>query len=506
MALSVSCLRFCLSRCPRQGRGIPRGEAARRFTGPVRSDILIILTGGDRNVADKEYDLVVLGAGSGGVRAARLAAARGARVAVVEQERIGGTCVLRGCVPKKLLVMGAHFAEDLADMAGFGWTIGAAEFDWPRLIAAKNAELARLEGVYARLLRDSGVTVIPGRASLTDAHNVQVGERRLAAHHVVIATGGQPLLPAVPGIEHAITSDQALDLMHLPRRVAIVGGGYIAVEFAGIFNALGVKVCQILRGDTVLRGFDGDIRAALAEEMIRRGVTLHCETVVNSIEKTAEGYSLCFSGAETLETDLVLYATGRRPNSDGLGLDKIGVRRDAHGAIVVDAYSRTSVDTIFAIGDVTNRMNLTPVALAEAQAVIETIFGDRPKAMTYANIPTAVFSQPPIATVGLTEEAARRQGDLDIYHSRFRPMRNVLAGRDERSMMKMIVDRASDRVLGIHMVGADAPEIIQGFAVALTCGVTKSQIDATIGIHPTAAEELVTLRDRRPDPVPAVED
>jgi glutathione reductase (NADPH) len=314
-------------------------------------------------------------------------------------------------------------------------------------------------------------------------------------------------MPPVPGIEHAITSDEALELPRLPRRAAIVGGGYIAVEFAGLFAALGVRVTQILRGDTVLRGFDADVRASLAEEMTRKGIDLRCETVVRSIAKTGDGFSLLLGDDETIEADTVLYATGRRPNTDGLGLVEAGVTLDANGAVVVDPFSATSAPSIFAVGDVTDRMNLTPVALAEARALIDTLYRGRPTAMSYDNIATAVFSMPPVATVGLTEEQAReRNGAVHVYLSRFRPMRHTLSGREERSMMKMLVDPVTDRVLGIHMVGADAPEIIQGFAVALTCGATKAQIDATLGIHPTAAEELVTMRDRRPDPTPEAED
>ncbi len=446
-----------------------------------------------------DFDLITLGAGSGGVRASRLAAAAGWRVAVVEESRVGGTCVMRGCVPKKLLVYGAHFAEDLTDSLGYGWNIEGLDFDWARLVAAKNAELHRLEGVYNRILRDNGVTVIEGRGRLADSHTVMVGGEAYTAKTILIATGGRPSLPDVPGIEHAVTSNEALDLMQLPERVVIVGGGYIAVEFAGIFNALGVKVSQILRGDTVLRGFDQDVRAALAEEMIRKGVDLRCETVVRSIERSGRSYSLRLSGDETIETDLILYATGRSPNSAGLGLEGVGVAVNRDGAIVVDAYSRTSVENIWAVGDVTDRVNLTPVAIAEAMAFVKTAIQGTPTAMAYDNIPSAVFSQPPIGTVGLTEdEARRRHGEVDVYLSRFKPMRNILAGRDERTMMKLIVERASDRVVGVHMVGQDAPEILQGFAVALTCGATKAQFDATVGIHPTAAEELVTMREPRP--------
>ncbi|MGE5476839.1 MAG: glutathione-disulfide reductase [Bacteroidales bacterium] len=455
-------------------------------------------------MAQYDFDLITLGAGSGGVRASRLAAQLGKRVAVVEESRVGGTCVMRGCVPKKLLVQGAHFAEDIADAEGFGWTIGDVSFDWARLIVAKNAELNRLETVYKRILRDNGVELLSGRGVVVDPHTVEVNGTRHTAERILIATGGRPALPAVPGIQYAITSNEALDLMQLPKRMVIVGAGYIAVEFAGIFNSLGVQVTQVLRGDTVLRGFDQDVRAALAEEMAKKGVDLRCETVVKSIERVDGSYSLRLSGDETLETDLVMYATGRRPNSDGLGLEAAGVTLNAMGAVVVDDYSATSVPSIFAIGDVTDRMNLTPVALAEARALIDTLYGGKPATPDYGNVPTAVFSMPPVGTVGLTETQARERCGcgIDVYLSRFKPMRNTLSGRDERTMMKMIVDRASDRVLGIHVVGADAPEMVQGFAVALKCGVTKAVLGSTIGIHPTAAEELVTMRDRRPDPSP----
>lgn len=455
-----------------------------------------------------EFDLVTIGAGSGGVRASRMAARLGKKVAVAEESRVGGTCVMRGCVPKKLLVMAGHFAEDFADAAGFGWDVGAPSFDWARLISAKNAELNRLEGIYNRLLRDCGVEVVEGRGVVVDPHTVEIGGKRLTAQNILIATGGRPSLPDIPGIEHAITSNEALDLLQLPNSIAIVGGGYIAVEFAGIFNALGVAVTQIIRGEATLRGFDQDIRAGLDEAMAAKGIDLRRETRVLSIEKVPGGYDLSLSGDETLRVDLVMYATGRAPNTAGLGLVEAGVRLDANGAVVVDDFSRTSVQSIFAIGDVTDRMNLTPVALAEGMALVDTLFLGAPTRVDYDNVPTAVFSMPSIATVGLTEEQARaRLGcGIDVYVSRFKPMRNTLSGRDERTLMKMVVDRASDRVLGIHVLGPDAAEMVQGFAVALKCGATKAQVDATIGIHPTAAEELVTMRDKRPDPSPECQD
>ena len=455
-----------------------------------------------------DFDLVTIGAGSGGVRASRMAARLGKTVAVAEESRVGGTCVMRGCVPKKLLVMGAHMAEEIEDAAGFGWDIGAVSFDWGRLVSAKNAELNRLEGVYNRILRDSGVTVLEGRGTVVDAHTVAVGDKRYSAEHILIATGGRPSLPNIPGIEHAITSNEALDLLQLPKSIAIVGGGYIAVEFAGIFNALGVKVTQILRGEATLRGFDQDVRAALDEALVAKGVDLRHDTLVLSIEKVAGGYDLRLSGDETLRVDLVMYATGRAPNTAGLGLMEAGVRLDANGAVVVDALSQTSVPSIYAIGDVTDRMNLTPVALAEGMALVNTLYLGNPTTVDYENIPTAVFSMPPISTVGLTEEQARAKCGcaIDVYVSRFKPMKNTLSGRDERTLMKMIVDRATDKVLGLHVLGPDAAEMVQGFAVALKCGATKAQVDATIGIHPTAAEELVTMRDKRPDPSPECQD
>ncbi len=446
-----------------------------------------------------DFDLIALGAGSGGVRAARLAAQAGRRVAVVEQGRVGGTCVMRGCVPKKLLVVGAGFADDLADSLGFGWSLEGAGFDWARLVAAKNAELNRLEGVYRRLLHDSGVTLIEGWGELADAHTVTVGARSYTADTILIATGGRPALPAVPGIEHAVTSDEALDLMQLPERVVIVGGGYIAVEFAGIFNALGARVTQAVRGETVLRGFDDDVRATLAEAMVARGVDLRAGTEVRSIGRHGHGYDVLLSSGETVEADLVLYATGRVPNTAGLGLERAGVAVNAKGAVVVDGCSRTTAGNIWAVGDVTDRIKLTPVAIAEAMAFVNTAIHGLATTMSYDAIPSAVFSLPPIGTVGLAEaEARRRHGEVDVYLSRVRPLRNVLAGRDEHTMIKLVVERRSGRVLGVHMVGADAPEIIQGFAVALKCGATKAQFDATVGIHPTIAEELVTMRERRP--------
>ncbi|NQV82985.1 MAG: glutathione-disulfide reductase [Rhodospirillales bacterium] len=452
-----------------------------------------------------DYDLITIGAGSGGVRASRRAAAMGKRVAVIENLRVGGTCVMRGCVPKKLLVIGSHFGDDFEDAAGYGWTVQPPAFDWPTLIGAKAQELDRLEGVYHRILRESGVEEITGTGRVADAHAVTIdgpdATRTISAETILVATGGWPHLPDLPGIEHAITSNEALDLAELPKRIAIVGGGYIAVEFAGIFNGLGSQVTEIIRAPQILRGFDEDVRDVLAEEMEKKGITIRRECVVRSIEKTATGLSVRFPYGDEIEVDQVMYATGRKPNTAGLGLEEAGIALNAKGAIEVDEFSKTTVPSIYAIGDVTDRVNLTPVALAEGEAFVRTVYGSGPSSVDYTNIASAVFSQPPIGSVGLTEDEALAElggrDAVDVYLSRFTPMKYTLSGRDEKTMMKIIVDATTDRVLGCHMVGLDAPEIIQGIAVALKCGATKAQFDATIGIHPTAAEEFVTMRDKR---------
>ncbi|MBM3565635.1 MAG: glutathione-disulfide reductase, partial [Alphaproteobacteria bacterium] len=402
------------------------------------------------------------------------------------------------CVPKKLLVIGAHFHDDFEDAAGFGWRLEKPLHDWPALIRAKNKELERLEGVYRRILRENKVELIEGRARLKGPNAAEVSGRAVSAANILIAAGGRPDLPQIPGIEHAITSDEALDLPALPRRVVIVGGGYIAVEFAGIFRALGAEVTIVIRAGQILRGFDDDIRESLAAEMAKKGIAIRAESIVRSIEKTNTGLSPRLAGGDALECDCVLYATGRRPNTENLGLAETGVALNERGAVQVDAYSRTQVPSIWAVGDVTDRMNLTPVALSEAMALARTLFQGHPTAMDYANVPTAVFSQPPVGTVGLTEAEAAKKAEIDVYVSSFKPMKHTLSGRDERAFLKLVVDRATDRVLGLHMMGADAPEIVQGFAVALKCGATKAQFDATVGIHPTAAEEFVTLREKRP--------
>ena len=448
-----------------------------------------------------DFDLFTIGAGSGGVATSRRAAEYGARVAICEAGRVGGTCVLRGCVPKKLLVYGASYSEHFADAAGFGWELGEPRLDWTKLIDAKDRELERLEQIYLRLLRDSKVEIIPGRGKLIDAHTVEVGERRYTAKYILIATGGWPELPQIPGVELAMTSNEALDLRELPRRVTIVGGGYIGVEFAGIFNAAGSQVTMLLRGDNVLRGFDQEIRERLAEEMRARGIEIQTEVRIRSIDRRSDGsLSLLLDHEQFHETDAVLFAIGRTPSSHNLGLETVGVKVRPDGGIVVDERNRTSVPNIYAVGDVTHRVNLTPVAIAEGRALAETLFHRKPLILDRSNIPTAVFSRPPVATVGLTEEQAReRHESVEIYCARFRPMKATLSGRAERVTVKLVVDKPSGVVLGAHMVGDDAPEIIQGLAVALKCGATKRDFDATIGIHPTAAEEFVTMRFPLPD-------
>ena len=444
-----------------------------------------------------DFDMITIGAGSGGVASSRRAGSYGARVAIIEESRIGGTCVLRGCVPKKLLVYGAQFADAFADAAGFGWTVTPPVFDWPSLIAAKNKELDRLEQIYINMLKNSGVEIIEGRGVLVDPHTVEVGGRHYTAENILIATGGHPTVPDIPGIEHVISSNEALDLPKLPRKIIIVGGGYIAVEFAGIFHGLGAQVTLIHRGDALLRGFDDDLRIALGEEIRQRGIDLRLKSRVTAIARSDGHLRATLEDHSTVTTELVMFATGRHPNSRGFGVEEAGVALDRDGAVVVGEDSRSSVESIFAIGDLTNRRCLTPVAIAEGHALADTLFGNRPRTLDYDNIPSAVFSQPPLASVGLSEaEARRRYGRVDIYKSAFTPLKHTLSGRRERTLMKLVVDGDSGRVVGAHMIGADAGEIIQGLAIALKCGATKAQFDATIGIHPTAAEEFVTMRQK----------
>ena len=444
-----------------------------------------------------DFDLITIGAGSGGVRASRVAAQYGARVAIVEERYLGGTCVNVGCIPKKLFVYASEFSEAFEDAAGFGWTAPKSGFDWRKLIANKNHEIERLNGVYGKLLTDSGVRIINGRAVVIGPHTVAIGNERLTARYILVATGGWPTIPEIPGAELAISSNEAFFLERFPSRAIIVGGGYIGVEFAGIFHGLGAKVTLVHRGPLFLRGFDDDLRQALAGEMRKREIELHFNSLVEKIEGNRAGVRVRLSDGASLEADLIMFATGRAPNSHGLGLEQAGVALDANGAVMVDRYSCSSVPNIYAVGDVTNRRNLTPVAIAEGRAVAETLFNGKPMSVEYEDVPSAVFSQPPIGTVGLTEvEARERYGEVDVYKSSFRPLKHTVSGRDERAFMKLVVDPKTDRVVGCHMMGPDAGEIIQGLAIALKCNATKAQFDATIGIHPSAAEEFVTMRTK----------
>jgi glutathione reductase (NADPH) len=446
-------------------------------------------------MAQYDYDLFTIGAGSGGVRASRMSAAYGARVAVAEERYLGGTCVNVGCIPKKLLVYAAHFSEDFEDAGGFGWTVGERHIDWAKLIAAKNAEIARLNGVYRKLLQDSGVTLMESRAEVLDPHTVVVGGKKITARYILIAVGSWPTVPEFPGSEHAVTSNEIFFLPTLPRRVVIVGGGYIGVEFAGIFHGLGVEVTQLYWDRLFLRGFDDDCRKTLADEMRKKGIDLRFNADIEKIEKRSGVLRATLNGDATIEAGQILYATGRTPKTASLGLEKAGVRMNDGGAVVVDEYSKTDADSIYAIGDCTDRMMLTPVAIAEGRAVAETLFNNNSMKPNYINVPSVVFSQPNLGTVGLTEaEARERYAGITVYKTSFKPLKHTLSGRDERTMMKIVVDHETDRVLGCHMVGPDAGEIIQGLAVAMNCGATKAQFDATIGIHPTAAEEFVTMR------------
>ncbi len=445
-----------------------------------------------------DYDFFVIGAGSGGVRASRMAAGYGAKVAIAEESRVGGTCVIRGCVPKKLLVYAAHFAEDFEDAAGFGWEVGERHFSWAKLIENKDREIDRLNAAYHTLLKSAGVTLYQEHAVVQDPHTVRLGKRRFSARYILVATGGWPTLPEIPGIEHAITSNEAFHLPDLPRRIVVVGGGYIAVEFAGIFNGLGAETSLFYRGEEILRGFDDDVRHHLHGEMVGKGVAIRCQTQVTAIAKQPDGsLRLSLAGLAPVECDAVMYATGRAPHTAGLGLQAIGVQVGASGAVAVDAYSQTTVPSIYAVGDVTDRLALTPVAIKEGAAVATTLFGGLSVSASHVNVPSAVFSQPSVGTVGLTEAQARTKlGAVDIYKSTFRPMRHTLSGRQERTLMKLVVEQASQRVVGAHMVGPDAAEIIQGLAIAVKLGATKAQFDATVGIHPSAAEEFVTMREK----------
>ncbi|MPZ44551.1 MAG: glutathione-disulfide reductase [Betaproteobacteria bacterium] len=447
-------------------------------------------------MSDYDYDLFTIGAGSGGVRASRMSAALGARVAVAEERYMGGTCVNVGCIPKKLFAYAGHYAEDFEDAVGFGWAASKPSFDWPTLVANKDKEIARLNGIYERLLTGAGVTVFKSRARVLDAHTIEVEGRRVSARHILVATGGWPVVPDIPGKELAITSNEAFHLPRLPRRAVVVGGGYIALEFASIFHGLGVETVLSYRGDYLLKVFDNDLGTFLGAEMAKKGVRICLRSHIESIERRGDCLVCQFSDGTTIETDAVMYATGRNPNTEGLGLERAGVEVAANGAVVVDDGFQTNVPSVHAIGDVIHKVQLTPVALAEGMVVADRLFGKGQRKLEYRYVPTAVFSNPNVCTVGLSEAQARRDyPDIAIYKSTFTALKHRLSGRSELTLMKLVVDKASDRVLGVHMVGADAGEIIQGFAVALVCGVTKAQFDATIGIHPTAAEELVTMRE-----------
>ncbi len=451
-----------------------------------------------------DYDLVVVGGGSGGVRAARIAANHGARVAIAEEFRWGGTCVIRGCVPKKLLVMASEFARHAVDSRGFGWLPQAMQHDWSLLREAKEREITRLEGIYRSLLQGAGATVFEARATLLAPHVVDIGGRQVTAKHILIATGAAPQSPAISGAEHLINSNQAFDLPALPRRIVVLGGGYIACEFAGIFNGLGAQVTQVHRGDLLLRGFDGDVRQHLTREIAKTGIRLALNVEPTGVSVGSDATGSCLhvhlNNGNVLQADTVLAATGRRPNTQGLGLEALGVATTASGALIVDKHARTNVPDIFAVGDCTTGPQLTPVAIRQGHAFADTVFGGQARTVDLRFIATAVFSQPQVATVGLSEEQARYAAPgpsaaaLRIYMTTFKPMKATLSGRDERTLMKLVVDDTSDRILGAHMVGPDAAEIMQGLAIALQAGATKAHFDATIGIHPTAAEEFVTLR------------
>jgi glutathione reductase (NADPH) len=450
-------------------------------------------------MAEYDYDLFTIGAGSGGVRASRMAAAYGARVAVAEDRRLGGTCVNVGCIPKKLLVYASHYSADFRDAAAYGWTVGPTSFDWATLIANKDREIARLNGVYGDILTRHGVEIVNAHARVLDPHTIEVAGRRVTARYILVATGSIPFIPSGPGCELTITSNEIFFLPRRPERVLIVGGGYIAVEFAGILHGMGSYVVQIYRGELFLRGFDDDVRAVLAEEMRKQGIDLRFGVQLNAIERRGEALCAALADGGVLEVDQVLMATGRVPNTRGLGLEDAGVRLDPAGAVLVDEYSCSSVPSIYAVGDVTDRINLTPVAIHEGAAVATTLFGGTPTKPDHRNVPSAVFSHPNVGTVGMTEAEARAElGEVTVFRTRFRPLKHTLTGRDETTMMKLVVDPRTDRVLGCHMVGPEAGEIIQGLAVALRCGATKAQLDATIGIHPTSAEEFVTMRDPLP--------
>lgn len=447
-----------------------------------------------------DFDLFVIGGGSGGVRAARIVAGYGARVAIAEEFRFGGTCVIRGCVPKKLLVYASRFADDFNDARGFGWSFDDPDFDWPSLIAAKDKEIARLEGLYRGNLQRSGVTIFEDRAVLTGPNSVQLARngKTFSAAKILIATGAKPNIDAaLPGIEHVITSNEAFDLKELPERITIAGGGYIAVEFASIFNGLGSDVTLLYRGEKILRGFDEDMRDGLTAAMTARGIHVITNDVFTEIERTPDGLAGTLKSGETIEADQIMFAIGRSPNTSDLGLADAGVHTGVAGEVMVDEANQTNVPSIYAVGDVTDRVSLTPVAIREGHAFADSVFGGKRWVVDYATIPTAVFSSPEIGTAGLSELEARSGGRaVDIYKSSFRPMKVILAGRDERTLMKLVVDAATNVVLGVHVLGPDAAEIVQMAAIALRLKATKADFDQTMALHPSAAEELVTMRDK----------
>lgn len=447
-----------------------------------------------------EFDLVVIGAGSGGVRAARVSAAYGAKVMIAEEFRIGGTCVIRGCVPKKLMVYASRYKDHFEDAAGFGWRPGAPSFDWGKLIAAKEKEISRLSAIYRSNLEKAGVAIEDSRAEIEDPHCVRLaaGGRKMSAKFILIATGARPFLePDIPGSEYAITSNEVFDLPELPKRMLIIGGSYIAVEFASIFARLGTAVILAVRGENILRGFDEDMRAGVRDALAKAGVTLNFGIEPMKIEPVREGFRVNLTKGVRCDADRVMIATGRKPNTRGLGLKKAGVEIDGLGAVKVDAFSKTAIDSIYAVGDVTNRAALTPVAIREGHAFANTVFGGRPEAVDYSNIPTAVFTTPELGCVGMTETQARAAFDcVDTYEASFRPLKAALSGRAEKTLMKIVVDGATDRVLGVHILGEDAAEMAQLLAIAVRMSAKKADFDATVALHPTAAEEFVTMRTR----------
>lgn len=447
-----------------------------------------------------DLDLFVIGGGSAGVRCGRISAGHGAKVAVAERRFWGGTCVNVGCVPKKLMVQAGEYGAWAEDARGFGWDMEVRGHDWGMLRRAVTAEVQRLSGIYRRLLDGARARIIDAEATLVDPHTVAVAGEHITARHIVIATGGEPALPDFPGAEHCLASDALFSMPNRPRRAVVLGGGYIACEFASLLAALGVQAVQLYRGRLILRGFDGDIREALAAELRAGGVDLRLETAIARVERGGDAFLVHCTDGAVIEADAVFATIGRRPATAGLGLERAGVATGKGGAVIVDALGRTSVPHIFALGDVTDRINLTPVATGQGHALADTLFGANPRTISLENIPTAVFTSPPVATVGLTEEEAARRGAVDVYLSRFRPLRHAISGRERRTLMKLVVDRATQRVLGVHMLGEDAPEILQGFAVAVVMGATKADFDRTIGIHPSAAEEFVTMRTKRPEP------